>query len=406
MKNINIVLFTGGLLTVYMMQGVLYPSGTIISQSILFLILAIGSMCFFRSVLDRNIPTAVAVFAFFILMLTLTYLVSPKIQYGWKYEAIGAVNTFGQFKNTCSFSLLFFIGYYSGMRQNVNWKIISAVFSMLLTVAVIMFFDNKQELMMELTRKGITNREGVTNNAAYGFVVLIPFLPIVMSHIKKKYLIIGVVVFMASLIIMGSKRGAILSMIVSTVFSVFYYLYHIRLDVNKTIGILLMLIVGGVLMFYAIEQNEYLIGRLEKTQTSGIGTRKIAYSVLWDYWNHESSNFAYFFGNGSSASIKVWGNYAHNDWLELLTDNGLLGVVTYALLFFSFFLLIRRSELSPWYRLSMYLCLLIWFLQTCFSMGYTDLVNGTYTLLLGILTGKSINKQNEITADEKNAVID
>ncbi len=391
-------MFTGILLAIYMLQGFLYPSGSIISQSILLLILIIGSLCLLKSVMDRNIPTPIAVFAFFILMLSITYLVSPKIQYGWKYEAIGAVSTFGQFKNAISFSLLFFIGYYSGMKQQMSSKIMCAVFYILLIVTVIMFFDQKNKLIIEL------GREGVTNNTAYRIVALIPFLPIAMNYIKKRYLCIGVIILMAILIIIGSKRGAILSMVICGAFSVFYYLLHTKLNAKKIIGILFLLFVSIVLIVYAIEQNEYLMGRLEK---SGIGTREIAYAILWDYWNHESSNFSYFLGNGTSASIKVWGNYAHNDWLELLTDNGLLGVTTYIFLFVVFFLLIRKSELSPWYRLSMYLCILIWFLQSCFSMGYTNALNGTYTLLLGVLTAISLNKnQNDILEDEKDTVID
>ena len=54
----------------------------------------------------------------------------------------------------------------------------------------------------------------------------------------------------------------------------------------------------------------------------------------------------------------------------------------------------------------MYLCLLIWFLQTFFSMGYTDVGNGVYTLLLGILTGKDITVQNEIDYNHEDIVVD
>lgn len=400
LKNINLVLLIGILFPIYMMQGFLYPSGSIISQGILLVILAIGGMCFIGTLLHKNIPAPAIVFTLFFLMLLLTYVASPKIQYGWKHEAIGAVATFGQFKNACAFSLLFFIGYYTEIRQNVNQKIITTVFVILLVVAVIMFFHSKSRLLLEL------DREGVTVNAAYKFVVLIPFLPLVMNCLKNKYVRIGIVASMMSLIIMGSKRGAILCMLASSVFILYYYLHHTRLSVKKIIAVLFVVLLGCTFLFYSIEQNEYLTGRLEKMEKSGIGTRNIAYSELWKHWYSESSNFAYLFGNGSAASIGVWGNYAHNDWLELLTDNGLLGVVMYMSMFFSFLLLIYRSLLSPDFKLSMYLCLLIWLLQTFFSMGYTDVGNGVYTLLLGILTGKDITVQNEIDYNHEGIVVD
>lgn len=65
LKNINLVLLIGILFSIYMMQGFLYPSGSIISQGILLVILAIGGMCFIGTLLHKNIPAPAIVFTLF-----------------------------------------------------------------------------------------------------------------------------------------------------------------------------------------------------------------------------------------------------------------------------------------------------------------------------------------------------
>ena len=77
-----------------------------------------------------------------------------------------------------------------------------------------------------------------------------------------------------------------------------------------------------------------------------------------------------------------------NDWLELLISNGAVGVILYLTIFISMIKFLRNSSLSPIMRLSAYLCILIWFLQSIFSMGYTAISNAEYILLLGLIAGE------------------
>ncbi len=381
------------------MQGFLYPGGSIISQGLLLLILMIGAVCFIKAIRHKKIPAPAIVFACFFLLLLLTYVISPKVQYGRSYEAIGAYRTLGQFKVACFFSFMYFVGYYSEIKRSASSRVLSFVFLMFLVSFSIMFFYTRDTLMLKYDRD-------VTVNAAYQLVVLIPYLPIAFSYIKNNFLRIGIVLLMASLIILGSKRGAIVCMLMGIAFSLLYYMKHTQLDTKRVVIILLMLLIGYAFIYYSIEQNDYLIGRLEKTQKSGIGGRGIAYSVLWEHWRTNDSNLAFFFGNGTAASIGIWGNFAHNDWLELLSDNGLLGVIIYALLLISFFIMARRSILSKTYKCSLYLCILMWFLVTCFSMGYLSFSSGMNTMLLGILTAKNVLTQDESISEEEDSIID
>ena len=158
---------------------------------------------------------------------------------------------------------------------------------------------------------------------------------------------------------------------------------------KRVFAILLLLAAAATFIYYSIESNEYLMSRIEKTQSEGIGQRSIAYVALWNHWSSDTNLFTFLFGNGMAQTITVWGNYAHNDWLELLIDNGLLGVVIYLMLFVLAFMYIRKMNIGRLYKLSAYLCLIIWFLKTVFSMGYTSMMNVMICFLLGLIIGKN-----------------
>ena len=80
--------------------------------------------------------------------------------------------------------------------------------------------------------------------------------------------------------------------------------------------------------------NEYLQYRLEVAAQGNISGRDIIYSNIWNSWLN-SNSFHFLFGYGFAASIKITGgSFAHNDWLEILSNFGLLGVIIFAVLFY------------------------------------------------------------------------
>ena len=379
--KIDFALLAGILLSIYLSQGLLYPSGSIISQGILLFLLLIGIYLFVQTLLYRGKTLPVIIWLCFYLLVAFTFVVSPKVVYGWKYEAIGEVQTWGQFKGVCVFALSFFIGYYSAIKDCVSDKILFIIGILYFIVSIGTFFYLQNQLLIS------SNAENVVNNAAYRLVAFIPFLPICFKFIKSKLFCILIVALLTILIVMGAKRGAIACLILSFFFAVLFYIYHARMNMRHIVVAIIVGILALWCILSLVESNDFLMNRLNKTQSAGIGTREIAYKTLWNYWNYQSTNMEYLIGGGSCASIKIWGNYAHNDWLELLSSNGLLGVVLYAASFLSLFMSIHRSRIAYLYKLSMYLCLLIWFLKSCFSMGYMSYENGVFMIMLGALFG-------------------
>ena len=349
----------------YLLQGIVYPSGSIISQGLLLLFLIIGFISFVNTAFRGDNPRIVTMFIVFYAMIVLWYILSPKTVYGTVNEAIGEVSTLGQFKSASVVFLSFFIAYRYVKNTPEDRTSITIIAIIFYALALLRYFYSKSELLEE--------RESFTNNAGYYFV--------------------------------GAKRGAILCLIVVAIFSFFYYLKSNTISFKELLGILILFSAAVFLGYDSYISNDYLVYRIENTQEIGLGNRAIAYSSLWNHWYTDRNLFTLIFGNGSAASVEVWGNFAHNDWLEILTDYGLVGVVVYLTLFITFYSYIRKSNFEFSYLLAMYICLIVWFLKTIFSMGYTDSANAFFMFYLGIIIGRIEVLNLQSKCHEKNIML-
>lgn len=372
----------------YYMQGMLYPSGSIISQGFLLLFLLIGFVFFVKLIpsIPSN-PRFVNIWILFFLMLCFCFLLSPKTVYGSINEAIGTVSTSAQFKGIAMFSLSFFTAYAIARRQQFSDKWIFWIAMIFLAMSVPRFFYQ----LVTLTEAKETESDGVTNNAGYIILSVFPYLALTLKRYKIMTAISALIII--TIVIMSSKRGAIVILLTMLLFSLYYYFKTHKISFKSIAGVFIAVILLGAVIYNQYESNDYLQRRMEKTSEEGIGTRDLAYSMLFNHWINETNFFKFTFGNGTAQSIEVWGNYAHNDWLELLIDNGVLGVILYATIFISLNRYIRKSKLPPNYRLAIHLCVIYWLLKSIFSMGYMQETGAILLFLLGIIIGNYEQKK-------------
>lgn len=379
MKQSKIFLaLTLALYILYSLQGILYPTGSLLSQLLLLLFLVTGIYWMFRTISQKSRnPRVVNIWILFFLLLTITYIVSPKEVLGTTYEALGKMSTIGQFKNICFVSLPFFIVYCYAKKGVLTSSFLFYLSIILVIVAVLRYLYSAQLIQEVYT-------SGFQNNAAYNIIAVLPFMPFVF----KKRKILGVFLLLAGIafILFAAKRGAIVCLIVAMLATVIYLLKHSRMKASRQFAIIGVAVCIGGGMIYLTMNNEFLLDRIEQTLEGNIGTREIAYSVLWNHWLN-SNLFVQIFGNGLLQSVSVWGNSAHNDWLELLIDNGVLGVVIYFLFFVSLFNHIRKMTEDSVLQLSTLLAALILLTKSIFSMGYVDFVNVPMVLAMGIGLG-------------------
>lgn len=200
-------------------------------------------------------------------------------------------------------------------------------------------------------------------------------------------------------ILLGMKRGAMLIGAVCV-------LYFINKSFNKQsstkkVFIFFAVIALLVVAFYATEQmintSEYFNVRLQQTREGSSSGRDLLYLQYFNYFITDTNLFTFLMGSGADATLRM-GEYAHNDWLEIMVNNGLVG---FGLYFYYWYLMYKtyRHTKDDTCRSLIGLFFIIYFLRTFFSMSYND-ISMYSALALGYALAKSsmlanLSKQEE-----------
>ena len=206
-----------------------------------------------------------------------------------------------------------------------------------------------------------------TNNIAYYFLQGSIFLPLITKKKKLSLLLFFIIVFY---LILGVKRGAILCFVCALPF----YLRHILGRTSwYTIPIVLILfvLVANWMVDY-FSNMSYLQLRIEETMEGNASSRDVYWTKIINYvFESHLSLFGLFFGYGFNESVNIVGNLAHNDWLELLSGFGLFSIFIYLGIMISV-IKIRNFTLDKDIKVCLTMGIIIWFLQTFFSMAYAS----------------------------------
>jgi O-antigen ligase len=254
----------------------------------------------------------------------------------------------------------------------------------MLIISILQFFYNREQILLER----VSGNEDVVNNAAYRFVNLIPFVFLIK---KNKIISLSAMLILVFFVIQGAKRGAILTGGVGVLIFIYYQLKTIDKK-HRVKGYLFTIISILVISYFAyifFKENEFLIQRMELLSDGGFSGRDIIYTNLFNVWfnNDNLLNIIFGFGFASSLKLSGTGNFAHNDWLELLSNFGIIGVITYLLLFYSAIKVMRNSQLDFDKRILLVCVVSMWFLVTIFSMGYTSSGGYLRAIILAYLIG-------------------
>ena len=242
----------------------------------------------------------------------------------------------------------------------------------ILTTAITYFLTYEKMLVESMTG----NTEFV-NNQGYVFASILPLVYLVNKNRWIKYLYILVIMFF---VFISMKRGAI---IIGSI-SFLYYLYHqIKLgeDENKPFIILSVLLVLGVsviLLSNFYSNNIFFSSRVSATLEGNTSQRDEIYSFLWGYFINNPSLIQQLFGCGANFTLAIGDNYAHNDWLELLINNGILGICIYFIYWQKAYKQYKEN-VDLVIKFAYGSALLFAFLKTLFSMSYGDI--GSYLAL-------------------------
>ncbi len=361
------------LLIIYSLQGVLYTQGSIISQGSLFLYYTISGIYFVKVMITKhkkslflNAWTALLIINILGFIFTGNYS-----------------RDLGMIKGVLMSLLSFYPFYYLSGTGQLKSKHLIFFLYILIPVTISSFYFYRNQILSELSYE----REDIVNNIAYSFVSLIPLVFL----IKKRLLSVAAMMVLMFFIIQGGKRGAI----VVGALGLMMYIYYQMRTVNKKYkvrGYILISIVAVVIGYFTYDlfiSNEFLIRRMEQMVEGDISGRDLIYANIFNGWLESDSIMNLLFGYGFAGSRLLSGSglYAHNDWLELLSNFGLLGVSIYLVLFYSIFKTIRNSNWGNDKKIIFLTIMGMWFATSIFSMGYTSMGGYLNAMMLAYLLG-------------------
>lgn len=225
-----------------------------------------------------------------------------------------------------------------------------------------------------------------TNNKGYLFVYLFPFLFLFQKHPYIQYILLFVFMLGA---LFSLKRGAILVTCLATAYFLWNQLKHVsaRKKGLALFALFVIVVYGSQLVERMYENNAIVQNRFDKTMDGNMSGRDVIASNLLEIYSR-SDIFHIFFGFGADGTLE-YGNYAHNDWIEMLFDQGLLGFIVYFAFWFTFYN-IWRKEKHKKTDIAFFIGLLFVcsFPKTLFSMWYS-MTNMFITMPLGYCLAKT-----------------
>ena len=283
-------------------------------------------------------------------------------------------------------SMIPFYAFYAFAKQgliNLTWlRWFMAVFLGLTINAYYM----KESLLFDSLSSDI---DGVTNNVGYIFVSL---LPLTCFWNNKKVIQYALLAICSFFIIMSMKRGAIIT--AAAVMLVFIAMTGINNKSKKRFVnlILIIAVVLAVYFFvsYLLDTSEYFGKRVEDTLEGYSSQRDYLYSYYWNLFWNDSNPLQFLFGRGADGTIHTGHNYAHNDWLEILIDQGVIGIVVFLFFWITLIKLWRKYPINN-LGIALGMCVVFLLSRTFFSMSINDMSIYS-TSVLGVAVAAYYNK--------------
>lgn len=272
----------------------------------------------------------------------------------------------------------------------ITEKYISNLVWIFLPLCIFIFFANKFVLISnDMENLG----EMRTNNSAYLFVSFFPLIYFIRSYRLLQFVVIALVLFLT---ITGIKRGAILLVSIATLCFLYHQWKQVSL-LNKVLlfsFIVLLIFVGITFVEDLADSSSVVQNKIEKTMEGNTSGRDEIVSNLLDVF-FSSSVFNLFFGLGADATL-FYGLQAHNDWVEILFNQGIIGFFLFSLFWFFVFVIWRYQVIK---NSDMAFFLTLWltcnFLRTFFSMWYST-ANIMTTLPFGYFLANICFKRHKI----------
>ena len=382
---------------IYSLQSFVFGGkGTIFSSIIIFSLIGISAYHFVYALSNYEMPKYMKGLTVLVIMFTIYGIILILSGKTIRFMSSGAVANKVSYLKSILISLLPVFSFYVFTRKGLLTKEVLLKWTpIFFIVAGMRYFQYRQEVLA----RSAEEVEEITNNLGYVFLSLIPLLAF-WSH--KRFVQYFWLALSMLFIILGMKRGAIL---IGAVSFVLFLHQSLKSASQKqkiwTFFLGFVLIIGAIFMVsYMLQNSAYFNERLEYTLEGNSSGRDRLYGTFWRHFINESNPFLFLFGNGALGTLTISFNYAHNDWLEIAINQGLLGILVYVYYWMMFYKTWKKSAFDSEIYLATGLVLLIFFMKTLFSMSYNDM-DVYVTLSLGYCMGMISENENMVDTESE-----
>ncbi len=351
----------------YYLQGILFEEGGLLSTGLLFALLFVSLIYTFKTYSLPNKPYYFKGLVALIILFTvygIAHILFNPLMVNYRESGIDIVS-YNYIKAIYLSLLPIFPFYYFSRIGYLNDKRLIFWFFVFIVSCTLTFLRTQRDVMLE---KGLEN---ITNNSGY---LMLSLLPGVVLFRKKPLVQFCLLAYILFFLVIGMKRGAIL---IAAVTLPFFFFEEFKKTAPKQKFIILLFLVifvsiGVRFIQNLMDTNEYFMLRVLDTAEGNSSGRDSVYSFFWDYFLHKNTFLTFLFGNGANHTLEVYDMAAHNDWLEIAINQGLLGVVFYLFYWFGFLKTwLDSSNLDA--RLGIAIVGVVFFLKTFFSMSYSEM---------------------------------
>ncbi len=352
---------------IYYLQGILYEEGGILSTGILGVQFLISIICAYKITKFQNLPVYFVGLNVLLLLFTIYgfahIIMNPgKVYYLGAHASMPSYN----YIKTIYLSLLpIYPFYYYSIIGLLNNNRLKCWFFVFFVSCTLTYFRMQRDVM------ALKNVEEITNNSGYLFLSLFPGLVLFR---KNSLLHFFLILLLAGFIVLGMKRGAVL---IAAIVLIYYFLVLMKTSrAEKKVGVLFLIasftFLGLYFIEYRMSNSDYMMDRIYQTMEGNSSHRDDLYIYFYNHVVNEMSTVKLIMGNGANATLKLFENYAHNDWLEIAINQGLFGVLIYFLYWLLFYRTwkITTNSVS---KIGIAMFGIIYFSKTFFSMSYGDL---------------------------------
>lgn len=357
----------------YLLQGIVYPAG-LIGQALFLVIMGYSLYIMMKVMSLKNKPR----FMTFLTLLVALYFIygvlrilvgPPSATMFEEYSTITYIKTY-----LLSLSPIY-VYYYFAYKSVLDEEWFRKNVFVFMGLAIVIFLDSQLQAQL------LTGDEEITNNSAYSFVAL---LPICLFWQKKPIIQYSLIIVAALLVLLSMKRGAILVFVISIIPFLFRTFKNSskKGKVAVIVGILLLAFITYSAVERLMDSSDLFRLRIEQTMEGKTSNRDLIYEALWDEFSNNYSGGDYLLGRGADATIGITGKFAHNDWLETLIDQGVIGVVVFLLFWLSMFSTWLRMKKGQLATTALLIIFISGFIRTFFSMSIGQMPF-YYTAVLG-----------------------